>query len=122
MLKMFFRKYPLSFFWAFIILVLTMLPGNKLPEVNIYSFDKLVHFGIFGLLMHLLLKDLKRTGALPGYIKFSFFFCFLFGTSIEIIQIFVPGRNFSVYDIIANSIGVVLGYFFFKTAEKKTNL
>ena len=51
----------------------------------------------------------------PKYARIALavaFLMLLFGIGLEYAQDFVPGRFFSVADMAANSIGVVLGVFF----------
>src|SRR5690349_11411756 len=99
--------------WSIVVLVLTLLPGEKLPEVPVFGIDKIVHFFIFGLLMILtafgLYKISRQAGSIENPILISFIYSTLFGIAIEVIQQYVPNRSFSVYDIIANVIGVGLG-------------
>ena len=42
---------------------------------------------------------------------FVIFICFIYGIIIEIIQNFVPSRNFDFLDILANGIGIFIGIF-----------
>jgi VanZ family protein len=100
--------------WSLIVLILTLIPGEAVPDVDIVQIDKVVHFFIFGVLMILssyaLLKMhmLNRWPANP--LMISGIYSITFGSLIEVIQQFVPGRNFSLVDMLANTIGVVLGY------------
>lgn len=110
---MFLRYNFLSITWALIILILTLIPGKSIPEVGITDIDKLVHAIIFGILLLLFYNwfaqqhsfELLKTHPLI----FSSVFSFSYGFLIEILQNFVPGRTFSAYDVLANSIGVALG-------------
>ena len=109
--------------WSIIVLVLTLIPGDSLPEVDIFQVDKLVHFLIFGILMILssygLTKiKMKREMSINPHLM-SGVYSIGFGIMIEFIQRFVPGRSFSIADMIANAIGVALGYFLFIILEKR---
>jgi VanZ family protein len=87
------------------------LPGNRLPKFTwfdkIYG-DKIVHVGIFALLIALFLmpflhhppKKIKRIALLLALCGI------IYGTAIEFIQgNFIPNRSFDVWDIVADTAG-----------------
>jgi VanZ family protein len=43
------------------------------------------------------------------FVVYSIIFTFLYGVSDEIHQYFVPGRVFSIFDILANGLGAIAG-------------
>ena len=112
--------------WSLVILVLTLIPGNALPDVGFFQIDKVVHFFIFGLLMILSSFGITKTrevkGAPANPILITSLYSITFSIMIEILQKFIPGRNFSVADIIANVIGVGLGYLVFFLLKKRNIL
>lgn len=108
--------------WSIIVLVLTLIPGENLPEVGIFQIDKLVHIFIFGMMMVLTSFGLKKLAGISGRPDYpgrvSAIYTLSFGIGVEVLQIFVPGRNFSLADVVANCIGVGLGYFIFSVGAK----
>ena len=68
------------------------------------SWDKANHFLAFFVLYVLLYYS---------HFELSKVSCFLlllaFGVQIEIIQYFIPGREFSLFDVVADSLGLFLG-------------
>jgi VanZ family protein len=104
--------------WSITILILTLIPGDTLPDVPIFGIDKLVHFFIFGVLMIVSSYGIVRTsntkGTLSKLLVITSLYSISFGIMVEILQRFVPGRSFSIPDMVANSIGVGLGYLIFK--------
>jgi VanZ family protein len=102
---------------------LTLMPGSAVPDVDIVNIDKLVHFFIFGLQMVLTCYALSKHHVLTGRPTKPLFWAFvlsiIFGCMIELIQPYVPGRSFSIVDMIANAIGVVLGYVLFRYLVRK---
>ncbi|MBU0992789.1 MAG: VanZ family protein [Proteobacteria bacterium] len=76
-----------------------------------FSNDKVLHFGGYALLGALFLRALitypirkKRTLILLSILCAS-----LYGVSDEFHQSFVPSRNADVYDVLADTVGSVLG-------------
>jgi VanZ family protein len=94
-----------------LVLILSTINTGVLPKTDVPSADKIVHtimyFGITLILM------LNQTSYLHKKITkrqlyFAFLFSVGFGTSMEIIQHFLPWRSGSIYDFIANTLGVLL--------------
>jgi VanZ family protein len=109
--------------WTIIILVLTLMPGKAIPDVGFFNADKLVHFFVFGLLMVLTSYAIAKMKVVRGTpdnpMMISFIYSVALGIAIEVLQQFVPGRSFSVADMIANTIGVTLGYFAFIKLQRR---
>ncbi len=110
---MFRNPYIPALVWALIILVLTLTPGNYIPQPpwDIFQFDKLVHCFIFFMQALLTLRGAYFRQQLNNTRTYLFIFllCTLFGISIELIQDYVPGRSMSPADAIANTTGTLLG-------------
>ncbi|MDI6825622.1 MAG: VanZ family protein [Candidatus Aenigmarchaeota archaeon] len=95
-----------TLFYAIIIFILSSLP--KLPSVEKPGFDKIEHAIEYSILGFLALGCFTNRSKLKIVI-FVIIICFLYGFLDEIHQYFVPGREFSVFDVLANSIGSLLG-------------
>jgi hypothetical protein len=95
---MLFKNILPAIIWSLIILGLTLSPGSSIPNVQIAGIDKAVHIILFGTLMFLFLRGLrkqKQTKAFTGIpLLISFIFCLSYGILIECIQVFVPGEAF----------------------------
>ena len=94
-----------------LVLILSVINTGVLPKTDVPSADKIVHtimyFGITGILI------LNQTRYLREQISrnqliFAFGISVGFGILMEIIQHFLPWRSGSVYDFIANTLGVIL--------------
>jgi VanZ family protein len=120
---MLFRYSWPALIWSVVVLVLTLIPGSAIPEVGIFQVDKLVHFFIFGVLMILSSYALYKKSEIQGRplnpLLITAIYSVSFGITIEFIQKFVPGRSFSLADMVANSIGVGLGYIVFVFLRKR---
>lgn len=100
-------KIGLIIWWIFIFL-LTSIPGKDLPKVDIKDIDKLIHFIMYGGLGFWLSLFLGLRGV-RGIKLFITVVIIAFAYSI-IDELHQPplGRNFSVYDIIADIIGLLI--------------
>jgi VanZ family protein len=112
--------------WALIILILCGMPGKDIPHISfleLLSFDKFVHAGIFFVLILLTVRGfLMQTRFLKlqhSARSIAFIICVLYGGSLEIMQgtIFTD-RSADVYDFIANSFGCTMGLVFYNKIEK----
>lgn len=88
------------------ILLLTMLPSNKLGNSPVYQYDKLGHFGLFFIWTFIFgLFNFSRKNFHTRLLTI-FLIGSAFGILIEIAQGVLPyGRNASIYDAIADVAG-----------------
>jgi len=117
----FFRYYWPVYLWAFLILLLTGLPGQYFPKVptiwDLLEPDKIVHVIIFVIFTVLMIYGLVHEKNCPAWILItvSIGTGILFGGITELLQAYVfVWRQASVYDFIADSIGSLAGYLFWK--------
>jgi VanZ family protein len=105
-----------------IILILMALPGNMLPKEEktfIPNLDKLVHASLFGSFVFLwsiyyATRKEKNNHSDSRYILILIIAC-LYGVATELMQKYlIPNRDYDIYDILADSIGAVLGFIFFR--------
>lgn len=107
---------PLAIFWAMVILALSITPGEELPDVQFWEFDKFAHIGVYGLLTFLAAATRQEQFSSPvsrSSIGVRVWIVIvLYGVLIECVQgAWIPGRHFDVLDIMANIIGSILGLF-----------
>lgn len=124
---MFIKHTKWAMLWALIILILCGIPGRDIPHISfleLLSFDKFVHAGIFFILILLVIRGfLLQTNFsnLQHHAKFiAFIICIIYGGSLEIMQgtLFVE-RSADVFDFIANSVGCLVGLFLYNGIERK---
>lgn len=97
------------------ILVLSIMPGDNAPDVDIPYFDKIAHLGIYTVLSGLLygfcvrhFKISKSKMMIAAFLSAS-----AYGVLMEILQhLFFESRSFEFYDIISNIMGSLLGILF----------
>lgn len=84
----------------------SLMPTVEFP-VDFWNADKLYHCAAYGWLAVLPIIGLSmRRLALSAALSMI-----VLGILLEIGQYYIPGRTFSLLDIAANSLGVVLGIF-----------
>jgi VanZ family protein len=84
-------------------------------QVVVNSWDKANHFIAFMMLYILLSLGYKHID-----LFFKVTILFLFAIEIEVVQYFIPGREFSLLDIVADMIGVGIGYIVIVKKEIKS--
>lgn len=122
MKKIPFYKFLPGIAWFFIVLVLISMPGKDLPGNSILELiqaDKIVHAGIFGLMTILFIRPVAES-QLSAKIKLEYFTGIavsvgLWGLATEFIQKYlVAGRNFDLWDFVADVVGCAFAWWFSK--------
>lgn len=124
---MFLRYNIPGILWAIIILILLGLPGSDLPDtsfINIPHFDKIVHAGLFGILVFLLARGFCMQHQFEYLKKYFVLLSLLlsigYGGLTEILQGTVfPERTSDIFDFIFDVAGCAIGIFFFLYYKKK---
>ena len=116
------RKYAiLTLLWAVIVAVLLLLPGDDLPKKELFKgFDKVVHVLLFGILSFLFVSIWEQRSSNIDWriILISFLVSFVYSTLLEYLQNFIPGRQYDLIDLLANSTGIVLGLTIWRIKNK----
>jgi len=104
MSKKYFRLLLIVYIIA--ILAVASIPGKSMPKVEIWSIDKIFHFIEYFILAFLAINSFLNS-------KFKILIIILagiiYGGFIELWQEYVVGRDASIYDEIANSLGMIIG-------------
>ena len=118
------------FFWMLLIIysVLIFIFSSR-PEVGIgqyfYGQDKVMHFVVYGIHTFFCLLTLGDNILSLKFIQYflALFLSVSYGIFNEIYQYFIPEREFSFGDILANSLGIItflfLVYIFQNKKQKK---
>lgn len=95
-----------TFIVSALIVIAVIIPGRDLPDVNIGGYDKLIHVGMFAVWAIAVRYDFRSRAS--RYI--AIFICgMLFSLFTEILQLFVEGRSFDPYDMMADGLGLIVG-------------
>ncbi|HXC06942.1 MAG TPA: VanZ family protein, partial [Bacteroidia bacterium] len=113
--------------WALLIFILCAIPGHDIPHISfleLLSFDKFVHAGMFFVQSLLLTRALVLLYPYPTlqtkFLWISFFFCASYGGILELMQgAFFIERTASIYDFMANSFGAAMACLFYRAIEEK---
>ncbi|MBI4682809.1 MAG: VanZ family protein [Nitrospirae bacterium] len=83
------------------------IPLPKLPT----NFDKVIHMCAYIPLAYLLYLSLKKSGISKYVFVSALILASIYGITDELHQTFVPGRDASVGDVLADTLGAFLGSF-----------
>lgn len=108
----------LFYCWIIILLTLTSYPKMSLPSNNIIGLDKVAHF-IFYLILAYFLCMMNSEKPLKKNLKILLLFMLILPLLDELHQIPIPGRYFSIYDIIADALGIFVIMIIFILFTKK---
>lgn len=105
--------------WGLFLVILHLLPGSVFPVIpsifDLLTPDKVVHVGMFAVLVFLLIQGFRKDGN-PVLVRKSpvlaaIISALLFGGVMEFTQNYlIPNRFGSVYDEIANLAGCLVGW------------
>lgn len=102
------------------ILLLIGIPGYKFPSSELFSADKIIHFGIYFVLSFLWMQAFIKQSSI-AVLRFQAGFYtlligFIYSGVTEMLQglLFVQ-RSADVLDYLANASGSLAGFFFFRT-------
>ncbi len=106
--------------WFLLTTFLLVLPGSAFPKETWLSkiqFDKIVHIGIFAVMVWLFCRAYYQKNSAERNLKTSFIYIAIiatvYGLVMEFVQkYFVPNRSFDIYDVAADAAGALIGYFF----------
>ena len=109
----------LSTVWTIIILVLSGMPGSKIPHIHIPGIDKAVHFTMYSVFTFLLLNSFTEQKKFRLSTINKMVVVFIAGASLgalnELLQATIySGRSAELADEVANMIGSISGIFIYK--------
>ncbi len=118
------RAFSPAVIWLVVILILSGYPGDYVPKVLVWQFDKLVHSLIYTILsVCLMIAFSKQYSNRHNRFKITLFivlFGIFYGGFMEFLQDYIfINRSGNWYDFIANSIGAILGVFAYPLILKK---
>ncbi len=100
------------------------MPASDIPSwpfLDEIQFDKMVHCGLFAVLVFLFSFPLKKNFAHLSFIYFLIAFLAVgYGIGMEYVQkYFTTDRDFDVWDMVADGTGALFGFLFIQWQLKK---
>ncbi len=118
-----FLKYRLpAILWAVLIFIASSIPSRALPRLGLFSWDKLLHigeFGIFGLLLARAFNSSLNVKKLSTLVTLTVSTGVIWALLDEVHQMFVLGRNANVYDFLADALGVIIAQVIFIQVQQR---
>lgn len=113
-----FKQYFKSILWASVIIYLSLVHISSTTTVKatfIPHFDKLAHIFIYMIFSLLLLFENRKSRKTYLPLLIAVFF----GVLMEILQhLLTTYRSMEIYDMLANTLGVILGMLIIRTIQK----
>jgi VanZ family protein len=108
-----FARYQLpAILWACLIFAASSVASSQIPDLSIFRFDKVIHFGIYFILALLIYRAFRNQDRFPALARHALLFTLaaivLYGASDEFHQSFVPGRDCDIFDLLADAAGGVM--------------
>ncbi len=94
--------------WLAIIWLMSSLPSKELPSIRIIGFDKLAHISVYAILGFLCNSWMKSRKLSRVEYILVYALLLLSAAADEYHQNFIPGRSVTVYDLMANTIGLLI--------------
>lgn len=102
--------------WSAIIIFLTSYPKLHVPMSDkIWNFDKLAHLTVYAIFSWLFTK-MNQHKSKDANLQHLVVMLFTIPLLDELHQLPIPGRSFSYYDILADSIGflIIIIFYYYK--------
>ncbi|MDR1722935.1 MAG: VanZ family protein [Tannerella sp.] len=110
----------LSIIWSILIFVLCTMPTSGLPKIRIPNVDKIVHFGFFFVqsILFSIILYLHANLRLYKILLLTTVLAVFYGGFIEILQDKFFNRQGDIIDVIADTIGGIVGTLVYPLALK----
>ena len=101
------------FIWAGVIFVFSSIPNLQIKQLGIWDFvlRKIAHITEYAILSILVYRAVKN-------IFWSIYSSIIYAVTDEYHQYFVPGRITSLFDVLVDSLGVILGIIIYIKIKK----
>ena len=117
-----FSMFLIIFYPMVLLLVISMLLD---PTEKAFALDKLSHFAAFSVLSYFIFFILSYQDKIWFLKKhrtaLTILFCLSVGAAIEIVQLSMPNRSSSLFDLMADLSGILFTIFIIKHSPKRIN-
>ena len=112
--------------WFIISFILLTIPGKQIPTISwmdFYQSDKIVHIILFFTLCFLFSFAIKRSDKKYSLIAYIAIAGLVYGIAMEFVQkYFIPFRSCDIDDMIADGIGCLIAYVWWRKRFKKADV
>ncbi len=95
--------------WALALFLQSSIPGDDIPELGLLKHDKIIHFLIYVIFAFVVHRAVRNQSLFPFLARHHYvatlLIVSLYGAGDEWHQAFVPGRDASVFDWLADTGG-----------------
>ena len=101
--------------YAALIIALSSIPGRSFPTAQIFTYDKVIHlveYAGFAIVLIMALPDVSNIWIVAAVAA-------LFGMGDELYQSLIPGRDASLADWIADSMGILISVFAYQRWQSR---
>ena len=110
----------LAIIWTFLITVASLVSSSAIPKVNLLWNDKIVHFLFYFFFVVFWSIALHKNFYSKKYSFIIVVFAIVYGIIIEVLQeLLTTTREPDLYDVFANALGAIIGYFGFYCVKYK---
>ena len=110
----------LAIIWTVLITVASLVSSSAIPKVNLLWNDKIVHFLFYFFFVVFWSFALHKNFYFKKYSFIIIVFAIVYGIIIEVLQgLLTTTREPDLYDVFANSLGAIIGYFGFYCLKYK---
>ena len=103
--------------WTLGILAACSIPGKDIPNINLFSFDKIAHFTVFAGFGWLWMRAL--TGPMNRRTAYVLGFGLAYAALTEVYQGLLPfNRTPDVHDALANTLGLLTAVLLYRLLKK----
>ena len=112
----------LSIIYLSIIVLLSLLPANNFPQIQLFvGADKVIHVLMYTGLSWMVCWT-KQPEIKPVFYYLIALFSISWGVIMELFQLSMRlGRSFDYFDILGNTIGIILGLFIYISMRHQYN-
>jgi VanZ family protein len=108
------KAFRISLLLAVTILILSVMPVPQMPKIEVKAGDKIGHFLAYVVLSFTVFFEIARKFRWSinyrRWLSRAVLICILYGVVMECLQASsLFNRHFDIYDMLANTIGVVTG-------------
>ena len=110
----------LAIIWTVLITVASLVSSSAIPKVNLLWNDKIVHFLFYFFFVVFWSFALHKNFYLKKYSFIIVVFAIVYVIIIEVLQeVLTTTREPDLYDVFANALGAIIGYFGFYCVKYK---